>query len=98
MLDYIANLSGANKQIDLRYLVKEFFSIALSQTTGNDKLKFAGGFLFFFHEPQYFFERFLLGGIDKSARIDHDYVGCIAVFNQLQARLFQQTAHDLGIN
>jgi hypothetical protein len=96
--DYIANLSGADKQIDLRYLGEEFFSIALSQTTGNDKLKLAGAFLFFFRERQYFFESFLLGGIDKSARIDNDYVGCIAALNQLQAGLIAQAAHDLGIN
>jgi hypothetical protein len=98
VIDYITNLSGTDKQIYLRYLVKEFFPIALSQATGNDKLKFAGGFLFFFHERQYFFESFFLGGIDKSARIDNDYVGCIAALNQFPAGLIAQAAHDLRIN
>jgi hypothetical protein len=98
VIDYITNLSGTNKQIDLRYLGKEFFSIALSQATGNDNLKFADGFLFFFHERQYFFESFFLGGIDKSARINNDYVGDIALLNQFPAGLIAQGAHDFRIN
>jgi hypothetical protein len=70
----------------------------LSQATGNNKLKLAGAFIFFFRKHQYFFESFLLGEIDKSARIDNDYVSGITLINQFQAGLIQQAAHDFGIN
>jgi hypothetical protein len=42
--------------------------------------------------------RFLLGGLDKTARIDDDHVGILLIGRQLIAVLRKLTHHDLAID
>ena len=72
-------------------------AVAFHQAAGDDQLAGAADFLVLGH-LQDGVDRFLLGGVDEAAGVDHQDVGLIGMGGQLVAFGHELTHHDFTID
>ena len=88
---------GADEGIDFGHFLADVAAIAFHQAAGDDQLLGAADLLVLGH-LQDGIDRFFLGGVDETARVDHEHVGLIGMRGEFVAAGDKLPHHDFTID
>ena len=95
--DDVLAIEYTHEAIDARFLGEELGLMPLHQAAGDDQLAGTANLLVFSHFEDGV-DRFLLGGVDETAGVDHQDVGLVGLMRQLVASGDQLAHHDFAVD
>jgi hypothetical protein len=93
----VEEIPGADEDVDFRELFTQLGAIALRQASGDHQAP-AGPLPLDFRRLENRVERFLLGGFNKGAGVDHQDIGLGWIEGQRVSGLAERAKHELAVN